>query len=132
MNLVVVIDRYSRRVLAHRVSNTMVVRFCVEALNGALAPHGKPEIFNNDQGSQFISVDFTGVLETAGVQIGMDSKGRCHDNIFIERLWRAVRYEYLYLHAFDGGQDLRDGLRAWVRWCNRQRPLRGAGLPASR
>jgi putative transposase len=127
MYLVAVIDWYSRKVLAHRVSNTMEAGFCVEALKEALARHGRPEIFNTDQGSQFTSAAFTGVLEGAGVRISMDGKGRCHDNIFIERLWRTVKYEYLYLHVFEGGQDLKTGLKSWVAWYNRQRPHQGLG-----
>jgi len=127
MYLVAVLDWHSRKVLAERVSNTMDSGFCVEALQEALARYGRPEIFNTDQGSQFTSDAFTGVLEAAGVQISMDGKGRCHDNIFIERLWRTVKYEYLYLHAFEGGQDLRDGLRSWVGWYNRERPHQGLG-----
>jgi putative transposase len=127
MYLVAVIDWYSRKVLAHRVSNTMEAGFCVEALNEALARYGRPEIFNTDQGSQFTSAAFTGVLEDAGVQISMDGKGRCHDNIFIERLWRTVKYEYLYLNAFEGGQDLRRGLASWVQWYNLKRPHQGLG-----
>jgi putative transposase len=116
MYLVAVIDWHSRKVLAHRVSNTMEAGFCVEALNEALARYGRPEIFNTDQGSQFTSAAFIGALEDAGVQISMDGKGRCHDNIFIERLRRTVKYEYLYLNAFEGGQDLRRGLASWVQW----------------
>jgi putative transposase len=85
-------------------------------LNEALARYGRPEIFNTDQGSQFTSAAFIGALEDAGVQISMDGKGRCHDNIFIERLRRTVKYEYLYLNAFEGGQDLRRGLASWVQW----------------
>jgi putative transposase len=127
MYLVAVIDWYSRKVLAHRVSNTMEAGFCMEALNEALARYGRPEIFNTDQGSQFTSAAFTGVLEDAGVRISMDGKGRCHDNIFVERLWRTVKYEYLYLHAFEGGQELRKGLTSWVAWYNRQRPHQGLG-----
>lgn len=125
MYLVAVIDWYSRKVLAHRVSNTMEAGFCVEALNEALARYGRPELFNTDQGSQFTSAAFTGTLEAAGVRISMDGKGRCLDNIFIERLWRTVKYEYLYLHALEGGTELRTGLRSWVAWYNRQRPHQG-------
>ena len=127
MYMVAIIDWHSRKVLAYRVSNTMEAGFCVEALREALARFGRPEIFNTDQGSQFTGSAFTGVLETAGVSISMDGKGRCYDNIFIERLWRTVKYEYLYLHAFDGGGSLRHGLRSWVAWYNRQRPHQGLG-----
>lgn len=125
MYLVAIIDWHSRKVLAHRVSNTMEAGFCVEALREALAKYGHPEVFNTDQGSQFTSSAFTGVLEAAGVYISMDGKGRCYDNIFIERLWRTVKYEYLYLHAFEGGGSLRDGLRSWITWYNRQRIHQG-------
>lgn len=125
MYLVAIIDWHSRKVLAQRVSNTMEAVFRVEALKEALARFGRPEVFNTDQGSQFTSSAFTGVLQAAGVQISMDGKGRCYDNIFIERLWRTVKYEYLYLHAVEGGQDLRDGLRRWVNWYNRRRPHQG-------
>jgi putative transposase len=127
MYLVAVLDWYSRKVLAFRVSNSLEAGFCVEALQEALARHGSPEIFNTDQGSQFTSQAFTGVLEAAGVRISMDGKGRCYDNIFVERLWRTVKYEYLYLHAFEGGQDLRQGLGSWVEWYNRERPHQGLG-----
>jgi len=127
MYLVAVLDWWSRKVLAFRVSNSLEAGFCVEALKEALARHGCPEIFNTDQGAQFTSQAFTGVLEAAGVRISMDGKGRCYDNIFVERLWRTVKYEYLYLHAFEGGQDLRQGLRTWVEWYNRERPHQGLG-----
>jgi putative transposase len=127
MYLVAVLDWWSRKLLAFRVSNSLEAGFCVEALKEALARHGTPEIFNTDQGSQFTSQAFTGVLETAGVRISMDGKGRCYDNIFIERLWRTVKYEYVYLQAFNGGQELRQGLRTWVEWYNRERPHQGLG-----
>jgi putative transposase len=127
MYLVAVLDWYSRKVLAFRVSNSLEAGFCVEALQEALARHGRPEVFNTDQGSPFTSQAFTGVLEAAGVRISMDGKGRCYDNIFVERLWRTVKYEYLYLQAFEGGQDLRQGLRTWVEWYNRERPHQGLG-----
>ena len=94
--LVAIVDWWSRKVLAWRLSNTMDVDFCVEALEAALARHGKPEIFNTDQGSQFTSLAFTGVLKEAGVVISMDGRGRCMDNIFIERLWRSLKYEAVY------------------------------------
>ncbi len=127
MYLVAVIDWHSRKVLAHQVSNTMDAEFCVQALKEALLRFGCPEIFNTDQGSQFTSESFTGTLESAGVKVSMDGKGRCIDNIFVERLWRTVKYEYLYLHAFEGGQDLQKGLRSWVQWYNQQRPHQGLG-----
>ena len=98
--LVAVIDWASRAVLSWRLSNTMDVSFCVGALEEALARFGKPEIFNTDQGSQFTSVAFTGVLAAAGVRISMDGRGRWMDNVFIERLWRSLKYEEVYLHAY--------------------------------
>ncbi len=125
MYLVAILDWATRKVLTFRVSNTMEAGFCVQALKEALARHGRPEIFNTDQGSQFTSEDFTGALKKAGVKISMDGRGRCYDNIFIERLWRTVKYEYLHLHAFDGGRDLRKGLKEYLRWYNEQRPHQG-------
>ena len=125
MYLVSILDWATRKVLAFRVSNFMEADFCVQALKEALAKHGRPEIFNTDQGSQFTGQAFTGLLEAHGIRISMDGRGRCYDNIFIERLWRTVKYEYLHLHAFDGGTGLRHGLRDWFRWYNQQRPHQG-------
>jgi putative transposase len=127
MYLVAIIDWFSRKVLAFSVSNTMDSSFCVETLKEALEKHGKPEIFNTDQGSQFTDSDFTGVLKTAGVQISMDGRGRCQDNIFIERLWRSVKYEYIYLNAIEGGSNLRNGLSKYFEWYNEKRPHQGLG-----
>jgi putative transposase len=127
MYLVAIIDWYSRKVLAFRVSNTMDTSFCIEALTEALATHGTPEIFNTDQGSQFTSSDFTKVLEETRVKISMDGRGRCHDNIFIERLWRSVKYEYIYLNATEGGSNLRNGLHQYFEWYNRERLHQGLG-----
>ena len=101
--LVAIMDWATRHVLAWRLSNTLDARFCIEALNEALARYGKPEIFNTDQGSQFTSLDFTGVLKDAEVAISMDGRGRCMDNIFIERLWRSLKYEAVYLHEMTDG-----------------------------
>jgi hypothetical protein len=98
--LVVIMDWVSRAVLAWRLSNTLDADFCVEALEEALSRYGRPEIFNTDQGSQFTSDDFTGTLKRHGVTISMDGKGRCMDNIFVERLWRSLKYEEVYLHAY--------------------------------
>jgi len=120
--LVAVMDWASRKVLAWRVSNTMDVAFCIEALRGALARFGRPEIFNTDQGSQFTSADFTDVLMTAGVRISMDGRGRWMDNVFIERLWRSLKYECVYLHAFETGSELRAGLTRWIGYYNFRRP----------
>jgi putative transposase len=127
MYLLAVLDGWSRKVLAFRVSNSLEAGFCAATLKEALARHGSPEAFNADQGSQFTRQAFTGVLEAAHVRIRMDGKGRCHGNIFVERLWRTVKYEYFYLHACEGGQDLRQGLRTWVEWYNQKRPHRGLG-----
>ena len=120
--LVAIMDWATRHVLAWRLSNTMDVRFCVEALNEALARNGKPEIFNTDQGSQFTGFEFTGILKNAEITISMDGRGRCMDNIFIERLWRSLKYEAIYLH------ELTDGFRAervigeWIGFYNTERP----------
>src|SRR6516165_7620973 len=105
--LAAVVDVASRRVLAHRVSITMEAAFCVEALEEALAKHGRPEIFNTDQGSQFTSLEFTGVLTAAGVAISMDGKGAWRDNVFVERLWRTIKYEEVYLRAYDSVSQAR-------------------------
>ncbi len=120
--LVAIMDWATRHVLAWRLSNTMDTRFCLEALNEALARHGRPEIFNTDQGSQFTSFNFTGAFKDAGVAISMDGRGRCMDNIFTERLWRSLKYEAVYLH------DLTDGFKAervigeWIGFYNTERP----------
>ncbi len=120
--LVAVVDWFSRRVLSWRVSISMESDFCVEALEEALAKHGKPEIFNTDQGSQFTSVDFTGVLKKHGVSISMDGKGSWRDNVFVERLWRSVKYEEVYLRAYDSVADARASLSRYLDFYNRQRP----------
>jgi putative transposase len=120
--LVTVMDWATRKVLAWRLSNTMDVEFCLEALEEALARYGRPEIFNSDQGSQFTSPRFTGVLQRAGVRISMDGRGRWMDNVFIERLWRSLKYECVYLHAFETGSGLRAGLSSWISYYNAQRP----------
>jgi putative transposase len=120
--LVAIMDWTSRKVLAWRVSNTMDVEFCLEALEEALARFGRPEIFNTDQGSQFTSPRFTGVLQEAGIRISMDGRGRWMDNVFIERLWRSLKYECVYLHAFETGSELRAGLSQWIGYYNARRP----------
>ena len=120
--LVAVMDWASRKVLSWRVSNTMDADFCIEALEEALERFGKPEIFNTDQGSQFTSPQFTGVLRAAGVRISMDGRGRWMDNVFIERLWRSLKYECIYIHAFESGSALRAGLREWIGYYNARRP----------
>jgi putative transposase len=120
--LVAVMDWYSRRVLAWRVSITMDTAFCVEALQEAMDRHGQPEIFNTDQGVQFTSADFLGELETRGVRISMDGKGRYLDNIFIERLWRSLKYEEVYIKAYGSVAAARLGLGLWLRFYNEERP----------
>ena len=119
--LVAIIDVWSRKVLSWRVSNTMTPDFCVEALQDALKRHGAPQIFNTDQGSQFTSGEWTDTLKAAGVQISMDGKGRWIDNVFIERLWRSVKYENVYLHAYENGTQLRRGLEEYFAFYNRTR-----------
>ena len=120
--LVAVMDWATRKVLAWRVSNTLDTASCIEALEEALSRHGRPEIFNTDQGSQLTSQHFTDVLKDAGVRISMDRRGRWMDNVFIERLWRSLKYECVYLHAFETGSDLRAGLPRWTGYYNTRRP----------
>jgi putative transposase len=120
--LVAIMDWATRHVLAWRLSNTMDTRFCLEALNEALSRHGKPEIFNTDQGSQFTSLAFTQVLKDAGVAISMDGRGRCMDNIFIERLWRSLKYEAVYLHELTDGFVAERVIGEWIKFYNTQRP----------
>ena len=120
--LVAVKDWASRHVLAWRLSNTLDVGFCVEALDEALTRHGQPEIFNTDQGSQFTGFAFTGRLQAAGVRISMDGRGRCMDNIFIERLWRSLKYEAVYLHDLADGFEARLLIDEWIGFYNTERP----------
>ncbi len=120
--LVAIIDWYSRRVLTWRISNSMDASFCVDCLEEALIDHGKPDIFNTDQGSQFTSMAFTGVLIRAGVAISMDGRGRALDNIFVERLWRNVKYEDVYLNGYATMGDLHAGLTAYFAFYNGERP----------
>ena len=119
--LVAVMDWSSRAVLSWRLSNTMDASFCVAALEDALARHGRPEIFNTDQGSQFTGHDFTGVLERGGIRISMDGRGRWMDNVFIERLWRSLKYEDIYLKGYADGREARAGIAAWITFYNEQR-----------
>ena len=121
MYLVAIMDWHSRRVLSWRVSNTLDTHFCVEALEEALQRFGAPEIFNTDQGSQFTSEAFTDVLKDKGVAISMDGKGRWVDNVFVERLWRSVKYEDLYLHAYETPAQLRTGLGRYFEFYNTRR-----------
>jgi putative transposase len=125
--LVAIMDWATRHVLAWRLSNTMDVRFCVEALNDALARYGKPEIFNTDQGSQFTSDAFTGVLNAAEITISMDGRGRYMDNIFIERLWRSLKYEAVYLHELGDGFKAERVIGEWIGFYNTVRPHSALG-----
>jgi len=125
--LVAIMDWASRAVLAWRLSNTMDASFCLEALEEALARFGKPEIFNTDQGSQFTSQAFTGALERAGVRISMDGRGRFLDNIFIERLWRSLKHEDIYLKHYADGREARAGIASWIAFYNNRRPHQGLG-----
>jgi len=120
--LVAIMDWATRHVLAWRLSNTMDAGFCVEALNEALSRYGKPEMFNTDQGSQFTSFDFTGVLKAAEITISMDGRGRCMDNIFIERLWRSLKYEAVYLHELTDGFKAERVIAEWIDFYNTERP----------
>ena len=120
--LVAIIDWASRAVLSWRLSNTMDVSFCVAALEAALARFGRPAIFNTDQGSQFTSAAFTGTLAAAGVRISMDGRGRWMDNVFIERLWRSLKHEDIYLKGYADGREARAGIAAWITFYNLQRP----------
>ena len=121
MYLVAIMDWHSRRVLSWRVSNTLDTDFCIEALEEALQRFGTPEIFNTDQGSQFTSEAFTGVLKDQGINISMDGKGRWVDNVFVERLWRSVKYEDVYLHAYETPTELRAGLARYFEFYNARR-----------
>jgi putative transposase len=120
--LVAIIDWATRRVLAHRVSISMTPDFCIEALEEAIIKYGAPEIFNSDQGSQFTSNDFTNVLKAHGIKISMDGKGRWVDNVFVERLWRSVKYEEVYLHAYESVAAVRAGIASYLEFYNTRRP----------
>ena len=120
--LVAIMDWHSRKVLSWRLSNTMEARFCVEALEDALSQYGTPDIFNTDQGSQFTGFEFTSVLKKNGIKISMDGKGRWMDNVFIERLWRSMKYECVYLKAFETGIQARREIGAWMKFYNHDRP----------
>ncbi|QLH14373.1 MULTISPECIES: IS3 family transposase [Paracoccus] len=120
--LVAIMDWFSRKVLAWRLSNTMDADFCVAALEEAIAHHGRPDIFNTDQGSQFTSFAFTTTLKDAGIRISMDGRGRWMDNVFIERLWRSLKYECVFLNAFETGSEARNGIGSWIAYYNERRP----------
>jgi len=120
--LAAVVDWFSRRVLSWKVSTTMDTHFCLEAVEEAMAKFGKPEIFNSDQGSQFTSLAFTSLLKDNGIRISMDGKGAWRDNVFVERLWRSVKYEEVYLHAYDTVSAAKAGLDRYFRFYNSRRP----------
>lgn len=125
--LVAIMDWHTRKVLAWRISNTLEADFCVEALNEAIHKFGPPEIMNTDQGSQFTSFAWTDRLRRSGIRISMDGKGRFLDNIFIERLWRTLKYECVYLHAWESGSEAKAGIRKWMAFYNHQRPHSALG-----
>src|SRR3954453_17076140 len=130
--LVAVMDWFSRRVLAWRVSITMDADFCVDALQDAMARHGKAEIFNTDQGVQFTSGDFLAALESRGIRISMDGKGRFLDNIFIERLWRSLKYEEVFIKAYGSVIEARRGIGGWLSFYNEERPHQALGYRTPR
>lgn len=118
-------DRATRKVLSWRLSNSMDAEFCIAALEEALARYGPPEIFNTDQGRQFTSPRYVDVLKDAGFRVSMDGRSRWMDNVFIERLWRSLEYECVYIHAFETGSELRAGLTRWSGYYNADRPPLG-------
>jgi putative transposase len=120
--LAAVVDWFSRRVLSWRLSITMEVGFCIEALEEAIARHGRPEIFDTDQGSQFTSRGFTGVLNQAGIAISMDGKGSWRDDVFVERLWRSIKHEEVYLRAYDTVSEARASIGRYLTFYNGRRP----------
>lgn len=122
--LVAIVDWYSRRVLAWRLSNTLTTDFCIDALQEAIARYGTPEIFNTDQGSQFTSAEFTDVLKENSIQISMDGKGCWRDNVFVERLWRTIKYEEVYLKAYDSVSGAKASLATYIQFYNSRRPHR--------
>ena len=120
--LVAIMDWHSRKVLSWRLSNTMEASFCVEALENPLGKFGPPQIINTDQGSQFTSLEWVQTVKQAGAQVSMDGKGRWVDNVFIERLWRSLKYECVYLHAWEPGSQTRAGINDWMAFYNTERP----------
>jgi putative transposase len=125
--LCAVLDWHTRRVLAWRLSNTMTADFCMDAVQEAIDRHGAPEIFNTDQGSQFTSESFTGLLHRNGIQISMDGKGAWRDNVFVERLWRTVKYEEVYLHAYESIAQATQRLTRYFAFYNQRRPHTALG-----
>jgi putative transposase len=130
--LVAIMDWHSRAVLAWRLSNTLGADFCIEALEEALAGYGRPEIFNTDQGCQFTDTEFIAVLDRCGITISMDGKGRCMDNIFIERLWRSLKYEEVYLHAYASVAEAEASIGAWLSFYNEERQHQSLGYHTPR
>lgn len=122
MYLVAIMDWASRKVLSWRLSNTLDVAFCLSGLEEALSLYGNPDIFNTDQGSQFTSYDFTNILKSHDIQISMDGKGCWMDNVFIERLWRSLKYECIHLQEFDHVSQLRAAIANWLKFYNNNRP----------
>jgi putative transposase len=120
--LAAVLDWATRRVLSWRLSNSMTTDFCLEAVEEAIQRHGLPGIFNTDQGSQFTSQEFVGLIQGHGIQVSMDGKGRWVDNVFVERLWKSVKYEEVYLHAYDSVSQARQGLQSYFKFYNERRP----------
>jgi putative transposase len=125
--LVAVIDWATRKILSWRISNTLTSDFCVEALQEALNRYGTPEIFNTDQGSQFTSLAFTSVLKEHGIRISMDGKGCWRDNVFVERLWKTIKYEEIYLHAYESVSEVKIGLTRYITFYNQRRPHKANG-----
>jgi putative transposase len=120
--LAAVLDWATRRVLSWRLSNSLTTDFCIDAVEEAIQRHGRPEIFNTDQGCQFTSNEFVGLLQGHGIQVSMDGKGRWVDNVFVERLWKSVKYEEVYLHAYDSVSQARQGLQRYFKFYNERRP----------
>lgn len=120
--LTAVIDWFTRKVLSWHLSTTLETGFCIEAVEEAMARYGKPDIFNTDQGSQFTSIEFTGMLKEAGIAISMDGKGAWRDNVFVERLWRTIKYEEIYLHAYPDVTEARKGIGRYIDFYNTMRP----------
>jgi len=123
--LTAVMDWFTRRILAWRLSNTMEASFCIDAVEEALAKHGCPQIFNTDQGSQFTSTEFTSVLINNAISISMDGKGAWRDNVFVERFWRTIKYEEVYLRAYDGVEEARQSIARYIAFYNAGRPHAG-------
>ena len=126
--LTVIMDWHSRKVLSWRLSNSMDTSFCIDALEEALYRYGKPEIFNSDQGSQYTSEAFTTILKDNNIRISMDGKGAWRDNVFVERLWRSVKYEEVYLNAYGSMKEAKDGIGQWIEFYNRERKHQTLGM----